>query len=48
MKSIKLMLISIFAVLMPMSSFSQKPATYNEVISKQKKGKIDKYITQNG
>lgn len=48
MKSIKLMLISIFAVLMPMSSFSQKTATYNEVISKQKKGKIDTYITQNG
>jgi hypothetical protein len=30
------------------ATFAQTSATYDEVISKQKKGQVDKYITQNG
>ncbi len=45
---IKIILILTFTFLATLSSFSQILATYNEVLSKQKKGKIDTYITQNG
>ena len=48
MKSIKLFLISGFAVLIPMTSFSQVTATYDEVSSKKVKGQLTTYITQKG
>lgn len=35
-------------LLTAIATFAQTSATYDEVISKQKKGQVDKYITQNG
>lgn len=48
MNSIKLFLILLFVGLVSITAYGQSTATYNEVISKQKTGSIDKYITQNG
>ncbi len=48
MKSLNLILFLFFACIAILPSFGQAIATYNEVISKQKTGSIDKYITQNG
>lgn len=49
MKNIKIVLIiKSFILLLSTISVAQISASYNEVISKQKKGQIDKYITQRG
>ncbi len=48
MKNTKIFLIIFFTVLINLDAISQITATYNEVISKQKKGRIDTYITQSG
>jgi hypothetical protein len=44
----KLFLLSFFVSLFSMSAFCQATATYNEVITKQKKGVIDKYTLESG
>ena len=48
MKSVRLILISLFIAAIPMTSFSQITATYEEVISKKKKGQLTTYITKKG
>jgi hypothetical protein len=49
MKNIKVaLLLTSFFVLFSTMTIAQISANYNEVISKQKKGQIDKYITQKG
>ncbi len=48
MKKVKFLLVLVFGFLIPITTFGQITATYNEVINKQKKGVIDIYITQNG
>ena len=44
----KLILYLFFVSLFSMNAFCQKTATYNEVMTKQKKGVIDKYILESG
>jgi len=48
MKRLKLLLVLIQVLSISLSVNSQTIATYDEVVSKQKKGEIDKYITQSG
>lgn len=48
MRPQKFILLIHFLLLNILSTYSQSSATYNEVISKQKKGQIDRYITQSG
>ncbi len=45
MKKLKSILLSL---ILPLSSIGQVAATYNEVVSKSKKGSIDTYTTQSG
>jgi len=48
MKRVTTLLVLVATMMICFKSYSQITATYNEVLSKQKKGQIDKYITQNG
>jgi hypothetical protein len=43
-----ILLTTLFICVSSLTALGQKSATYNEVLSKQKKGRIDKYITQKG
>lgn len=48
MKRLQFILVSLFVTIVTIDTNCQSSATYDEVISKQKTGLIDKYTTQNG
>lgn len=48
MKNVNIFLVAIITFLVSTSAISQTTATYNEVITKKKKGKINTYITEDG